>query len=79
MEGGVVQHKLTVDGGLMREHVLAPAVAILKNWQLEGKIEIIESDRSATANQNPGWPGAPRGTSEKSSWAASRGSRRARA
>lgn len=58
-------HKLTIDGGLMREHVLAPAIGVLKSWQMEGKIEIFETDRAhSTSTKSSGWPGAQRTTNE---------------
>lgn len=56
--------KLTIDGGLMREHVLSPAITILKSWQREGKIEIFETDRSSSPSVQTGWPGAQRAPSE---------------
>jgi len=36
---------LTLDGGLLREATLLPAVRTLANWQAEGKIELFECDR----------------------------------
>lgn len=48
----------------MREYLLAPAIAILKDWQMEGKIEIFETDRANLGPTNSGWPGAQRPISE---------------
>jgi hypothetical protein len=49
----------------MREYVLAPAVATLKTWQMEGKIEIFETDRADTpAIGSSGWSGTHRATGE---------------
>jgi len=54
--------KLTLDGGLLRENVLLPAVRTLKAWEAEGRIEIFESDRAkeepTTSKAAYGWPGA---------------------
>jgi len=56
-----VPYKLTIDGGLWREAQVTPALAALKAWAAEGKIEIFESDRTTPASTvNPGWPGGPR-------------------
>jgi hypothetical protein len=53
--------KLTMDGGLLRENSLLPAVKTLKAWETEGRIEIFESDRPKPAPGSAafGWPGAP--------------------
>ena len=55
-------YKLTLDGGLLRESVLLPAIQTLKTWESEGKIEIFESDRVKEAPAAYGWPGAPKPT-----------------
>lgn len=56
--------KLTLDGGLLREAVLLPAVRTLKAWDAEGRIEIFETDRakevSTPSDSSYGWPGAKR-------------------
>jgi len=45
----------------MREYVLDPSVAVLKDWQMEGKLEIFETDRAeTTSSTSGGWPGAQR-------------------
>jgi hypothetical protein len=53
--------KLTLDGGLLRESVLLPAIRTLKKWETEGKIELFEADRAKETRSSPniGWPGAP--------------------
>jgi hypothetical protein len=49
----------------MREKILVPAISILKSWQMEGKIEIFETDRAVNSGaQNSGWPGAQSTPSE---------------
>ena len=50
--------KLTLDGGLLRELSLLPAIRTLKTWESEGKIEIFEADRAKEApTGQQGWPG----------------------
>lgn len=39
-------YKVTLDGGLLRDTELLPAVRALQSWASEGKIEIFESDRA---------------------------------
>jgi len=51
--------KLTLDGGLLRDAVLLPAVRTLKMWESEGKVEMFESDRAKGSTQSS-WPGAPK-------------------
>lgn len=53
--------KLTLDGGLLREGVLLPAIRTLKSWETEGRIELFESDRAKErpAARTQGWPGGP--------------------
>lgn len=71
-ERSLVSYKLTLDGGLMREYSLAPAVATLKAWQAEKKIEIFETDRpDVTDTPQSGWPGA-RATPVEKPWGAKR-------
>lgn len=54
--------KLTLDGGLLRDNVMLPAVRTLKDWEAAGKIEIFETDRAKeVASSSKGaynWPGA---------------------
>ncbi|MBI4405800.1 MAG: hypothetical protein HY537_16700 [Deltaproteobacteria bacterium] len=51
-------YKVTIDGGLLRNSVLLPAVQTLKAWEADGKIEIFESDRAKEVNVPYTWPGA---------------------
>src|SRR5687767_13669088 len=52
--------KLTLDGGLLRESVLLPAIKTLKKWEAEGKVELFETDRAKESTTGPqGWPGGP--------------------
>src|SRR5688572_896536 len=51
--------KLTLDGGLLRESELLPAVKTLKTWEAEGRIELFESDRAKETTGQQGWPGGP--------------------
>jgi len=55
-------YKLTLDGGILREVPMGPAVRTLKLWETEGKIELFESDRAKDTGVPAvhGWPGAPR-------------------
>ena len=54
-------HKLTLDGGLLRESALLPAVQTLKTWEAAGKVELFEADRAKEVKTEPGWssPVAP--------------------
>lgn len=59
-------YKLTIDGGLMREYVSSPAVATLKAWRSEGKVEIFETDRADPSTTTAsGWPGGQRDFSQR--------------
>lgn len=50
--------KLTLHGGILREHTLSAAVHTLKALQSEGKVELFESDRAKEAKAVAyGWPG----------------------
>lgn len=59
--------KLTLDGGLLRENLMLPAVRTLKTWEEQGRIELFESDRAkevAAAPKGYNWPGAKTVTSK---------------
>jgi len=55
-------YSVTLDGGLLREHTLLPAVRKLKDWAAQGKIRLFETDRAddSVSVSKSGWPGEQR-------------------
>jgi hypothetical protein len=60
-----VVYKITVDGGLIRERVMDPSIRILRNWELEGRIEIFETDRSKDNAATSAWAGEKKPTPQQ--------------